>query len=141
MLQNTKKIEHAGVISKIEDNCIYVSIMQSAACADCHAKTMCSLSEAKEKIIEIPYISGNYKVGEEVIVTGASSLGLMAVFYAFVIPLILIVSVLLLVIRLFESEILAVVLTIVSLIIYYAILYSLRGKMKKKFVFTLTKKL
>jgi len=141
MLQNTKKIEHEGVISKIDNDCIYVSIMQVAACAECHAKTLCSLSESKEKIIEIPFYDGGFKVGERVIVTGSASVGLMAVFYAFVIPLILIVLVLACVINFIDSETLAVVLAIVSLTVYYGILYLCRDRMKKNFVFTLTKKL
>ena len=141
MLQNTGKIEHEGIISSIDNNYIYVKIMQTSACAECHAKTMCSLSEAKEKVIEIPNSQSNYRVGDAVTITGAPSLGLMAVFYAFVLPLILLLSVLVVVLWLSDSEISAILFSLVSLLVYYIVLYFYRDIMKKKFVFTLTKKL
>ena len=141
MLQNTKKIEHKGVISRVDDKYIYVSILQASACADCHAKTMCSLSEAKEKIIEIPYVSGSYKIGEEVSVEGTTTMGLKAVLYAFIIPLVLMLGILFVVLQSGGSEVEAILSAILSLIVYYIILYVLRDRMKKEFVFSITKKL
>ncbi|MDL2214561.1 SoxR reducing system RseC family protein [Dysgonomonas sp. OttesenSCG-928-M03] len=140
MLQNTSKIKHEGIISEISDNCVYVRIVQSSACSDCHAKNICSLSESKEKIIEIPNLFEKYHVGDKVIVTGDSSLGLKAVLYAFAIPLILIVIVLASAIKLSCPESISATLSIVSLGIYLVILYLLREKLKKKFIFSLVRK-
>lgn len=100
---------------------------------------MCSISEAKEKIIEIPDSSGKYKVGEKVIITGDSSIGLKAVLYAFVIPLILVVGILALGIHFSGSETRSALLTIIFLIIYYLILYFFRDNLKNKFIFTIAK--
>jgi len=139
MLQNKGKIEHSGIITKIENDCIYVSITQLAACAECHAKTMCSISESKNKIIEIPYTESGFKPGDSVMVTGTPTMGLMAVLYAFVIPLTVILLMLFIFDHFFGSETLAALLCIVSLALYFVVLYLFRKKLKKKFVFTLTK--
>ncbi len=140
MLQNTSKIKHEGIISEIYNNCVYVRIVQSSACSDCHAKNMCSISESKEKVIEIPNLFEEYHVGEEVIVTGNSSLGMKAVLYAFVIPLILIMIVLASTIKLSGSESISAIFAIASLGVYLIILYLLREKLKKKFIFSLIRK-
>ncbi|NDW17513.1 Fis family transcriptional regulator [Dysgonomonas sp. 216] len=135
------KIEHEGVICSLSEKSALVKIKQVEACAECHAKTMCSVSSIQEKTIEISYISGEYQIGERVLITGATSIGLKAVLYAFVIPLIIIIATLSFTTILHLSESLAVILAIAALIIYYLILYLLREKMKNKFVFTLTKKI
>ncbi len=132
------QIEHEGVISRLDKGKAWVSIVQSSACADCHAQSMCRLSGQKEKIIEIPNIDTSFHEGDKVIVVGSASLGLLAVLYAFVVPLIWVVAVLVVSLSYFHSEILAVFISIAVLVVYYLILYLYRDKLKKKFVFKIT---
>jgi len=141
VLQNNKKIEHEGVISSISNDSIFVRIIQAPACAECHAKNACKISGSNEKIIEIPRITSGYKTGDKVIIRGDSSIGLKAVLYAFVIPLILIVISLSIILNVSNSETFAALISVIILVIYYFILYLFREKFKKKFVFTLTKKI
>ena len=135
-----KKIEYPGVISQVNDNIVQVKIVQKTACADCHAKSMCNLSDMKEKILEIQDNGYNFKPGDEVFVVGATSLGLKAVMLAFLFPLLIMVTILLLGTRLSDSEIIGAGVAILSLVIYYIVLYCRRDKLKKKFVFTLNKR-
>ena len=134
-----EKIEHEGVISRLNEGKAWVSVVQSSACADCHARSMCHLSGRKEKVIEIPYIDAFFHEGDKVIVIGSTSSGLQAVWYAFVIPLILIVSGLVICLSYFNSESLAALAAIVVLAAYFFILYMFRDKFKKKFVFRINK--
>ncbi len=129
------KIEHEGVISKINKGKAWVTIVQNSACADCHSKSMCQLSEQKEKTIEIPDIDSSFQAGDKVTVVGSASLGLQAVLYAFVIPLILIVIMLAVCLRFSMPETMAALAAIAVLIVYFIVLYILRDKLKKKFVF------
>ena len=135
----SEKIEHEGVISRIVKENAWVSIIQRSACAECHAKSMCNISEQKEKIIEIQGIDSSFHEGEKVIVTGNASLGLLAVLYAFVIPIISIVLILFFFLTYFHSESIAALAAIVNLIIHYSLLYIFRDKLKRKFVFTIKK--
>lgn len=132
-------IRHEGIIKNISENMIYVSVMQNAACSECHVKSACSLSEGKERIIRIPNSDHMYKEGEKVIVTIRSSLGLKAVGYAFALPLLLLFITLFICLNLFQNESLAALISILALAIYYGILYLFRNHLEKKFIFGLKK--
>ena len=127
----SESINHNGIIEKIDGGTVYVRIIQQSACSGCHAKSMCTASESKEKIIEVPDNSGKFHINEEVQLCGQSSLGLQAVLLAFVFPLIIVFA--------------AIVTTtsgltgLLLLVPYYCILYFLRDKLKKRFIFTLKK--
>ena len=75
----SESINHNGIIEKIDGGTVYVRIIQQSACSGCHAKSMCTASESKEKIIEVPDNSGKFHINEEVQLCGQSSLGLQAV--------------------------------------------------------------
>ena len=86
----SESINHNGVIEKIDGGTVYVRIIQQSACSGCHAKSMCTASESKAKVIEVPDNSGKFHVNEEVQLCGRSSLGLQAVLLAFIFPLIIV---------------------------------------------------
>lgn len=132
-------IRHSGVIEKINDNTVFVRIVQQSACAGCHARSMCSASDTKEKIIEVTDYSKSFQPQESVMLTGQSSLGLQAVFLAFVIPLILVVSAIALGASLAWAETTAATIALALLVPYYCFLYLMREKLKRRFIFTLEK--
>ena len=134
-----ERIDHTGIIESIENNLISIRIIQQSACAGCHAKSMCTASDSKEKIIEVIDNSGRFHVNEQVMICGESSLGLLAVLYAFVIPLLLIVLALAIGTSMQLSETASALLGMLTVIPYYGLLYLFRNKLKKKFVFTLKK--
>ncbi|MBP8760297.1 MAG: SoxR reducing system RseC family protein [Parabacteroides sp.] len=135
----SESIDHMGIIEKIDGNLISVKIVQQSACSGCHAKSMCTASDSKEKIIEVTDYSGKFNVNDTVIVCGESSLGLQAVLFAFVIPLIIIVLTIALGTNLQLAETESALLGLFAVVPYYGILYMCRNKLKKKFVFTLKK--
>ena len=135
----SESISHNGIIEKIDGNAVFVRIIQQSACSGCHAQSMCSASEKKEKIIEVNDNSGKYHVNEEVTLCGQSSLGLQAVFLAFVLPLIVVVAAIVAGSCLQWDETTSGLTGLLLLVPYYSILYFLREKLKRKFIFTLKK--
>lgn len=135
----SESISHNGIIEKIDSGTVYVRIIQQSACSGCHAKSMCAASESKEKIIEVPDNSGKFHVNEEVQLCGRSSLGLKAVFLAFVLPLIIVVGAIAAGTSMQWEETTSGLTGLLLLIPYYCILYFLRDKLKKQFIFTLKK--
>ena len=135
----SNSINHTGVIEKIEGNLVFVRITQQSACSGCHAKSMCAASECKDKIIEVSDYTGNFRVNENVMICGESSLGLLAVLLAFILPLIIIVGAIVAGNSLQWKETTSGLCSLLVLAIYYCILYFLRDKLKKRFVFTLRK--
>ncbi|MCD7935582.1 MAG: SoxR reducing system RseC family protein [Tannerellaceae bacterium] len=133
------EINHTGIIERIEGDSIFVRIVQQSACAGCHAKGMCSAADKKEKIIEVTDHSGTFNVNEHVEVCGKTSLGLQAVFLAFVIPLILIVAALVTGHVMQWDEGINALTALLILLPYYCVLYLYREKLKNRFIFTLKK--
>lgn len=133
----TEKITHDGVISKMDDKKIYVRIIQRSACSDCHARKNCSISEAREKIIEIPQQGTNFRVGDSVCISGDLSIGRKAVLFAFIIPMVGMLSVLASTWLLFYSELLSGISSLSFLFFYYIVLYVFRARFNRKFEFGL----
>ncbi|MGM9759661.1 MAG: SoxR reducing system RseC family protein [Parabacteroides sp.] len=135
----SESINHSGIVQRITENSVYVRIVQQSACSGCHAKSMCSASETKEKIIEIPDTSGEYKVDEPVEIIGRATMGLQAVLLAFVVPLVGVVAAIVVGSLLAWKETFSGLIGLILLVVYYCLLYLFREQLKKRFVFTLQK--
>jgi Positive regulator of sigma E activity len=134
-----ENIRHQGVIERIEKHKVFIKIIQKAACSDCHAKSACMSSDKKEKIIEVYDDSGKFSIHEDVIVSTQSSMGHLAVIIAFIIPLILVVAAIFVGIKISGKEGISGLIGLSILVPYYYMLYIFRDKLKKNFVFTLSK--
>ena len=132
-------IQHQGIVDSIEKHKVFVKILQKTACSDCHAKSACLSSDSKEKVIEVDDDSEQFSPDEEVIVTVQSSMGFLAVALSFVIPLILVVITIFICIKITGDEAFSGLSGLFILVPYYFILYVLREKLKKRFVFTISK--
>ena len=135
----SESINHNGDIEKIDGGTVYVRIIQQSACSGCHAKSMCTASESKAKVIEVPDNSGKFHVNEEVQLCGRSSLGLQAVLLAFIFPLIIVFATIVTGTSMQLEETTCGLTGLLLLVPYYCILYFLRDKLKKRFIFTLKK--
>ncbi|MFA7082099.1 MAG: SoxR reducing system RseC family protein [Bacteroidales bacterium] len=131
-------IEHKGTVCEISDRKVVVRIISASMCASCHAKGACSMNDTKDKNIEVKVSnSSNYKIGQEVIVCMEQKVGTKAVLIGFFFPfLILITSAILSNNYLFPTnEALTALISIISITVYYLIIYLIRNKIEKKFHF------
>ena len=141
MLFRSIMIEHQGVITDIAGHKVSVTILQQSACSSCHARGACTAADSKEKMVDIADYTGKYKVNDLVTVVGQKSMGYRAVLWAFVIPIIILVSILVVSVNAWGlGEIDAALAAIISLVPYYAILYLLRNRMAGSFKFTIKNK-
>lgn len=135
MAQN---ISHNGIVEKINGKHILVRICQTSACSSCVAKKLCNSSESKEKTIDIYCENAtSYKVGEEVTIVGTIGMGMNAVLWAYVVPLLLLIVALSLAICFIHSEPLSALIAVGVLFIYYLALYFNRNRLSKKFSFNI----
>ncbi len=129
-------ISHPGIVDEISGNSITVKILSQSACASCHAKSMCSISEMEEKMVEVRKPEGkNFKIGDSVTVYMEKSQGNRAVFYAYFLPFLLVLVVLLIMLQVSKNEGLVGLIALGVLIPYYFVLYKYRDKMKKSYIF------
>ena len=129
-------IDHDGIVQRTEDNKVIVVISASSACSGCHAEGSCSLSGKEEKIIEV---RGKYNVkpGERVTILMKQSMGYAALFLGYLLPLIIVVSLLITLISFKVSELSSGLISIAILIPYYIVIFLFRKTINEKFKFTL----
>lgn len=135
----SKTIEHIGIVKQLRKGYADILIVQNSACSGCHAKSACTAADSAEKIIEIPYFADDLNIGQQVTIVGSKSMGWKAVGYAFILPFLILMTVLITVGELTGNELTAGLLALAVLLPYYLILYLLRNKMKSNFTFTLKK--
>ena len=133
------KIKHLGIVENIDGPRLKVRIVQSSACSACSIKGHCSASEQKEKLIDV-YNGENatYRIGEQVMVVGAASLGRKAVVLAFVLPFVLVIAALFVAMRLTGgNEAVSALVALGVLLPFYLIIYMCRERLGRTFTFTL----
>ena len=133
------KIIHQGKVERIEKNKVFVRIEQKAACSECHAASVCLVSDKKDKIIEVNDHAGHFSMQEDVLVSAQSSMGLFAVVIAYAIPLLAVILSVIAGIYLGKSEVIGGLAALSVLVIYYFVLYLLRDRIKKNLLFTISK--
>jgi positive regulator of sigma E activity len=131
------EIRHRGVISGISPGSIQVTIISESACSGCHAQGMCNASDQKEKMIEVTSPGKQFSTGQPVTVVMRATSGLKALLLGYIFPFLILLSVLIILVTITGNEILSGLVSLVSLIPYYILLYHFRDKLKTTFRFYL----
>lgn len=132
----SQKIRHDGIVDSIEEGCVHVRILQSAACGACKVAGYCNAAEAKEKLIDVfTARATNYQVGDTVTVSVSQSMASRALMWAFGLPLVLMIVVLVFVLWQTGNEGLAAQSSLLVLIPYYGLLFLLRHRMRQQIFF------
>ena len=132
-----QSIMHSGLVESVEGNVAHVRIERLSACAACHAKGLCSIDK-KKQIVDV-LVDGPISVGQQVNIVGKTSLGMQAVLIAFIIPFVVMVSLLTIFFSLNFSDTTSASIALGGVLVYYIILIPFRKKIDKKFIFTLQK--
>lgn len=135
------EISHIGRVKEMTPESTVVEIISSSACSACHAKGLCGVSEEKVKEIEVPtdpYATWN--VGDEVRVMLRQTMGLKAVWISYVVPLLILMILILTLSAVNVKEIYAGLVSIAAVAVYYLVIYLLRNRLAKGFVFYLKEK-
>ena len=133
-----EEVNHKGKVVKMTPQVTTVAILQHGACSECHAAGLCGMSDIAEKAIEVPtdpYAS--YGVGDEVSVVLKASMGMKAVWLAYVIPLVLMVAALLGTLAAGGSELLAGLVAIAAIALYYGVIWLLRDRLRNEYIFNI----
>lgn len=134
-------IKHTGVVKNIEKGRVRVEIISHSACSSCRARVACGMSESATKIIDVytqQYLE--FTVGDSVRVGITKKMGVTSLFLAYVIPLLLLIlSLIIGIVILEQSQGVVALMSLFMVGIYYAILYLLRDKIEDKIKFSITK--
>ena len=131
-------IKHQGIVENINGSHLSVRIIQTSACAACSVKGHCSSADSKEKVIDVTDPSAQtFRVGEQVMVIGETSMGMMAVTLAFVFPFILLILSLFIFMAVIGDELYASLLSLAVLVPYYCLMWLNKTRLKQTFSFTI----
>lgn len=133
---NSDIIEHTGIVQECDKKSVVVKILSLSPCSGCHAEGACTMSGMEEKKVVVQG-SWNVTPGDNVTVLMKKSTGYAAVLLGYVLPLILLVSVLIIMTGSSVSELVAGLLSIAVLVPYYFIIWLIRKRINNKFTFTL----
>lgn len=144
MSRSVDRIEHEGRIVEISEDSISVEIVNKSACAACHAKGVCAAGEEAVKIVEVPLsistLTSDYKVGDTVNVVLSGSLGVKAIWFAYIIPLIVLLAAIFTFSAVGVQELYVGLLSLAVVAVYYIGLAFFRNKLSKIFTFSIESK-
>lgn len=130
------RIRHAGTIEAIEDGRVSVRILQASACVACKVAGHCSAAESKEKLVEVKCADvSRYQTGQPVVVTASGRAASQALLFAFGLPFLLMVGVLVMVLRMTGNEAWAALSALSALIPYYFLLWLWRERVSQRISF------
>lgn len=130
----SEHITHEGIIDHIENDTIFVRIVSKSACSACHSKSMCSVSEMTEKLVEVQSSDSDYAAGQEVNVILDQTLGNKAVVLGYLLPFFVLI-ITLVVASSFLDELWAGLSAIGILLPYYLLLFIFKQKLRSTFYF------
>lgn len=133
-------IRHIGIVRRVDDSTVYVTIERQSACAACHARQVCGV-DGGERIIAVKTAhAAEFKAGDRVeVALRRRSMGIASILWGYVMPL------LVLLLSLFVAKLAgaedgpAACVTLAAVVAYYAVLYALRSYMSRKIQFTIIK--
>lgn len=133
------QISHEGIVTKIENDSVFVMLLVKSACAACEVKGACNLSEMEEKLIEVTHVKEDFRIGEKVNISMKSSLGYKALFFGYLLPFLVLVISIIVFINIFDEEGIAAGIGLFLTAIYYITLYFFRDRLKRIFTYQISK--
>ena len=132
-------IEHTGIINSIEGKTAHVVIEQMSACAECHARGVCTASDKEEKIVDAQILEGQFEVGERVMVLGQKSIAVQAVLLAYILPFVLVIAAVFIANYFTENELIIGTIGLLILVPYLIFLRTIRKRIQSRFQFYVSK--
>jgi positive regulator of sigma E activity len=116
-----REIERHGVVTAVRGSVADIEIIQRSACSSCHIRALCVAGESAPRTVQAPS-DGTLAPGMSVILSMDERIGWLGVVMGFVLPLMLVVTVLFSLRGLVRREEIAGLLALASLVPYYGAL-------------------
>jgi len=137
-MQKDSIIEHTGIVKSVNDSNVVVGITTHPACSGCLASGICDLSDKKKKEIRAIF-NPEVKPGDTVRVIMQRSMGFRALFLAYLLPFLIMMTILIVLTSFSVSEAISGITAFLCLIPYYLVIYLKREMIGRSFSFTIKK--
>ena len=132
-------IRHEGVVMRVDGQLAHISIVQTSACQACKAHNMCMSAENKVKELDA-FMLESMQPGDRVEVQVKERLAWRAVFFAYILPFLVMMAVMLVLLALTSlSEAVVGASSLSSIALYYLVLTAFSKRLSRQFSFTARK--
>lgn len=140
-MHSNDEIVHTATVQEITPDWIVVVVQQTSACLHCTAGKFCSAADSRTRRVHVPNDGRNsFDIGEQVLLRGSATMGLRATWWAFLVPLILLTSALLIFSRVLHwPDGISALASLLILLLYGLFLWLRRRKMSTSFLFHIEK--
>ncbi|MFR1674408.1 MAG: SoxR reducing system RseC family protein [Alphaproteobacteria bacterium] len=127
-----------GTVSRILPHRVEVTVISVSACLHCRLKENCTVSDCRSRNILVETDNPQrYAPGSRVTVLMDSRLGWWSVFYAYILPLILVLSSLFAILAATADETAAAAGALAVLVPYYLLLAAMKKRLLSRYAFCL----
>ncbi|MFA6129223.1 MAG: SoxR reducing system RseC family protein [Bacteroidales bacterium] len=138
-MESRATVTHEGIVELVSGSHIRVRFVAQSACAACHAKGVCSVSDSEDKFVDVESHLPGLSAGDRVEVILAQSQGLKAVWYGYGLPLVILLLVIFVLNAITGREGFSALIGLGSLIPYYLVVYLFRKRISRSIEFILRK--
>ena len=133
-------VEHIATVIRADDDVVEAELTVQSACAACHARSVCGLGESKRKRVEIATPDATaYVPGESVVVSIESNMGMTAVFWAYVMPFVVLLGALIVSSAAGAGDGVSALAALAATALYFVALYLCRARLERKIHFKIHK--
>lgn len=136
-----KTLCHEAIVKKVDDDKVTVQMHVESACATCHTRHLCGMSESKlEELVIHNFYHDHFEIGEKVQVEIKNTLAWKAIIICYFIPFIVLIVSLFTLTKVLEQELASVLISLGAVALYYFIVWLFRDKIEHNTQFVITKK-
>ncbi|GHU98614.1 hypothetical protein FACS1894159_01360 [Bacteroidia bacterium] len=134
------EIEHNGVVVSVGERSVDVSMTVDRACEGCKAQAICGMGEQGERMVTVwSDFAAAFAPGEEVVVSMTRAMGVRAVTWCYVMPVLVMLAVLLGGSALGLGEAVTGGGALAAVVLYYFGLWLMRHRIEKVIMFKIRK--
>ena len=133
-------ISHIGIVQSVDGQEVTVKMTVESACAACHAKSLCGVSDSKDKIVKAVNVSdAHFEVGERVNVEMRQSLAMKAIVICYLLPFIVLLTTFCVMSYFCQNELVNVLVTFAAVAAYFFFIWLFNHKIERNVTFIAVK--
>lgn len=137
---SNNEVSHEAIVQSVDGIEVTVKMTVSSACAACHAKGLCGVSESEDKLVKAKNFSATqFAPGEKVRVELRQTLAAKAVIICYLLPLVVMLVAFFLMYLVCSIEWVNVLAALAATAIYFFFVWLFHEKIEKNVTFVVTK--
>lgn len=133
-------ISHIGIVQSVDGQEVTVKMTVESACAACQAKSLCGVSDSKDKIVKAVNVSdAHFEVGEKVNVEMRQSLAMKAIVICYLLPFIVLITTFCVMSYFCQNELVNVLVTFAAVAAYFFFIWLFNHKIERNVTFIAVK--